>query len=44
MMQSKCSSAREEIEDKNDDGQNQEDMNPAAEGIAAYESNYPEDE
>jgi hypothetical protein len=38
------SSAGEEIEDEHDDGENQEDVNPASECVAADESNDPEDE
>ena len=38
------SSAGEEIEDEHDDGEDQKDVYPAAEGIAADESYDPEDE
>jgi hypothetical protein len=38
------SSARHEIEDEYDDGENQKDVNPASQGVAANESHDPEDE
>jgi hypothetical protein len=38
------SSARHEIEDEYDDGENQKDMNPAAQCVAADEPYDPEDE
>jgi hypothetical protein len=37
-------SARHEIEDKYDDGENQKDMNPTSQCVAADESYNPEDE
>jgi hypothetical protein len=40
----KRSSAREEVEDKDNDGENQENMDPAAHGVAADESYDPEEE
>src|SRR6266478_1716821 len=38
------SSAGHEIEDEHDDGENQKDMNPPSQGVAADESQDPEDE
>jgi hypothetical protein len=38
------SSARHEIEDEYDDGENQKDMNPASKCVAADETHDPEDE
>jgi hypothetical protein len=38
------SSARQEIEDEYDDGENQKNMNPASQRVAADESHDPEDE
>jgi hypothetical protein len=38
------SSARHEIEDEHDDGENQKDMNPSSQCVAANESYNPEDE
>jgi hypothetical protein len=38
------SSAGHEVEDQNDNGENQKDMNPAPEGIAADQTYDPEDE
>jgi hypothetical protein len=38
------SSARHEIEDEHDDGENQKDMNPTSQCVAADESYNPEDE
>jgi hypothetical protein len=40
----KRSSSREKIKDEHDDGKDQKDVNPPAEGVAADESYYPEDE
>jgi hypothetical protein len=40
----KCSSAGQEVKDKNDDGKDQEDMNPTAQGVAADQSYDPENE
>jgi hypothetical protein len=40
----KSPSAGHKVEDKNDDGKDQKDMNPAAERIAADKSYDPEDE
>jgi hypothetical protein len=40
----KGSSAGQEVKDENDDGENQKDMNPAAEGIAADQTYDPKDE
>jgi hypothetical protein len=40
----KRSSAGQKVEDENDNGKDQKDMNPAAERIAADESNDPENE
>ena len=39
-----CSSTRQKVKDKNDDGQNEQDMDPSAEGVTADESYDPEDE
>jgi hypothetical protein len=41
---SNCSSTRHEIEDENDDGENEQDMNPSTERVTADESYDPEDE
>jgi hypothetical protein len=41
---SDCSSARHEIEDEHDDGENQKDMNPSSQCVAADQSYNPEDE
>jgi hypothetical protein len=38
------SSARHEIEDEHDDGENQKDMNPSSQCVAADESYDPENE
>jgi len=38
------SSARHQIEDEHDDGENQKDMNPPSQCVAADESYDPEDE
>jgi len=38
------SSTGQQIEDEHDDGKDQKDVNPSAEGIAAYKPNDPEDE
>jgi hypothetical protein len=38
------SSARHEIEDEDDEGENQQDVNPASQRVAADESHDPEDE
>jgi hypothetical protein len=38
---SDCSSPGHEIEDEHNDGENQKDMNPAAEGVAADEAYDP---
>jgi hypothetical protein len=40
----KCSSAREKVEDEDDDGQHKKNVNPAAKGITAYQPHNPEDE
>ena len=36
-----CSPARQQIEDKNDDGENQQKVDPAAEGVTAHEAENP---
>lgn len=36
--------AGEQVEDENDDGEDDEDMNPSAEGVAADQAQQPEDE
>jgi hypothetical protein len=38
------SSARQQIEDEYDDGENQKNMNPASQRVTADESHDPEDE
>ena len=38
------SSTGQQIEDEHDDGKDQKDVNPSAEGVAAYKPNDPEDE
>jgi len=43
-LTSECSPAGEEVEDKDDDGENEKDMDPAAQGVTANESYYPEKE
>jgi hypothetical protein len=40
----KRSSAGEQVEDEHNDGQDEEDVNPAAQRVAADESYDPEDE
>ena len=36
--------ACDEVEDENDDGEDDEEMNPSAEGVAADQAQQPEDE
>ena len=40
----KSSSAGEEVEDEDDDGEDEKDVDPATQGVAANQSNDPEDE
>ena len=35
-------SAREQVEDEHDDGEDEEEMNPAAEGVAADDAKQPQ--
>jgi hypothetical protein len=35
------SSAGEQVEDEHDDGEDKKNVNPSAEGVAAYQSNDP---
>jgi hypothetical protein len=41
---SDCSSARHKVKDQYDDGENQKDVNPSTQRVAADESYNPEDE
>jgi hypothetical protein len=43
-VQLKCSPTGQQVEDEYDNCQDQEDMNPAAHGIAADQSKDPENE
>jgi hypothetical protein len=36
-----AATAREEVEDENDDGENEKDVNPAADRISANKAKYP---
>src|ERR1700738_3700611 len=40
----KCASAGEQVEDEDDDGEDEKDVNPATQGVAANQTYDPEDE
>jgi hypothetical protein len=44
LVDSNYSSARHEVEDENNDGENEQDVNPSTERVTADESYDPEDE
>jgi hypothetical protein len=44
LVASNNTATREQVEDENDDGEDDEDMNPSTEGVAADQAQQPEDE